>query len=83
MTVENFFNLNLVAENQYIALKVLGSNVNEVEFRFNRKDDVVNNYCYNYKDWNISHFTTEVIKQTNFEPKSYLIINLFRKTKGE
>ena len=83
MTVQQFFNLNLVSENQCIALKILNDDEIKVDFRYQHKIEDIEEYLKDYADWNIAYFSTKIIQHLGFDQKSYLIIHLYRTTKGE
>lgn len=86
MTLENIFNLNLLAESQYCKVKILGErNKNfEINFKYEKKLGQIYNLLVQLSDWSVSHLDTELNEALNGEQRSVLVIWLFNKgNKGE
>lgn len=87
MTLENLFRLNLIAENQYIKVKILGEkNKNfEIKFKYDRKLNQLYTLLVSVSDWHISHLETQICNDAiESVEKSTLVIYLFNKgIKGE
>ena len=87
MTLECLFRLNLIAENQYVKVKILGEiNKNfEIIFKYERKKNQLYTTLVSVCDWSISHLETEVSDDViESVEKSILVIYLFKKgKKGE
>lgn len=87
MTLECLFRLNLIAENQYVKVKILGERNKsfEINFKYERKKNQLYTTLVSVCDWSISHLETEVNDNvTESTEKSVLVIYLFNKgKKGE
>ena len=81
MTVIQMFNLNLVSENQYVGLRLLGEDEIRVEFKYERKLNI-EELTKGLGHHTVAYVTTKITKPYNHEPKSYLVLNLYGKSNG-
>lgn len=80
MTIQSFFNLNLISEGQWLKVRILNSNPkDDIIVKYERKKQILDNELFNLQNHTIAFLESEIVDTDVENNRSILIIHLYNK----